>query len=306
VKPAQRPIVISPRFGLVEELTGRAEIAESLAVDEIWLEQQPDQRDSLVVAGAYLTHAPSATVGTAVLPVYTRHPASMAQAALTLADISDGRFVLGLGYSHQFINEYVLGHRQGPPIAVMREYLKIVTTLIDTGSVMREGQHFTARMHYVGTRRPTPLVLAGLRPQMIRLAVEFGEGLVLWLCTPRYIAERVTPVVERACAEFGKDPAQFRVISLLPTYTGEHAAKALEQFSQTVRAYRLIPHYRYVMEAYGEVDPAHLCMIGSADYIQERMAAFRAAGSTPVVSPLGDSFEEFSDAVIAAYGPPPG
>ena len=305
MKPAERPIVISPRFGLVEELTGRAEIAESLGVDQIWLEQQPDQRDSLVVAAAYLTHAPSATVGTAVLPVYTRHPASMAQAALSLADLSGGRFILGLGYSHQFINEYVLGLRQGPPIAVMREYLKIVTGLIDTGTVMSEGQYFTARMHYVGTRTTTPLVLAGLRPHMIRLAVEFCEGLVLWLCTPRYIAERVTPIVEQACADFGKDPADFQVISLLPTYTGVNAGKALEQFSQTVRAYRLIPHYRYVMEAYGEVDAADLCMIGTADYIQDRMAAFRDAGSTPIVSPLGDSFEEFADAIVAAYGPAP-
>jgi 5,10-methylenetetrahydromethanopterin reductase len=298
-------VVISPRFALAEELTGRARIAHELGVDQIWLEQQPDQRDATIVASAYLSTAPSATVGTAVLPVYTRHPVAAAQAALTLSDFSGGRFVLGLGYSHQFINEYVLGYQQGPPIAVMREYLKIVKGLINEGSIIHEGKYFTARAHYVGPRNPVPVFLAALRPQMIRLAVEQCDGIVLWLCTPRFVRERVTPVVQAACAEFGKDPEQFQVVTMLPTYTGEFAHLALEQFSQTVKAYRLIPYYRYVLEAHGGIDAEQLCLIGSEDHIRGRMAEFREAGCTPIVSPLGDSFEEFAAAVTAAYGPKP-
>lgn len=302
MKPAERPVVISPRFARAEELTGRARIADELGVDQIWLEQQPDQRDATIVASAYLTAAPSATVGTAVLPAYTRHPVAAAQAALTLSDFSDGRFILGLGYSHQFINEYVLGYKQGPPIAVMREYLKIVKGMINEGSVIHEGEHFTARAHYVGPRNRVPIFLAALRPQMIRLAVEHCDGTVLWLCTHRFVRECVTPVVEKACVEFGKDPKDFQVVTMLPAYTGEHAQIALEQFSQTVKAYRLIPYYRYVLEAHGGIEPEQLCLIGTEDHIRTRMDQFREAGCTPIVSPLGDSFEEFAAAVIAAYG----
>ncbi|HEX5598180.1 MAG TPA: LLM class flavin-dependent oxidoreductase [Micromonosporaceae bacterium] len=306
MKPAQRPVVISPRFALADELTGRARIAEELGVDQIWLEQQPDQRDATIVAANYLQCAPSASVGTSVLPVYTRHPVSTAQAALTLADFSGGRFMLGLGFSHQFINEYVLGYQQGPPIAVMREYLKIVKGMMSEGSIIFEGKYFTARAHYVGTLSPVPLYLAALRPQMIRLAVTECDGIVLWLCTPRFVRERITPVVERVCAEVGKDPKDFRVITMLPTYTGENAKIALDQFSQTVRAYRLIPYYRYVLEAYGDIDAEQLCLIGSEAHIRERMAEFRDAGCTPIVSPLGDTFDEFAEAVLAAYGPKSG
>lgn len=299
---AQRPIMISPRFAPAAELIKRAQLAEELGVDEIWLEQQPDQRDALIAASNYLTAAPSATVGTAVLPVYARHPVATAQAALTLADFSDGRFILGLGFSHQFVNEYILGYQQGPPIGVMREYLRIIKELIRDGKVIYEGRYFTARAQYVGTRRPIPIFLAALRPQMIRLAVRYCDGIVLWLCGPRFIREHITPVVERACEEFGRDPKEFRVVALLPTYAGKHTDVAREEFAQTVKAYRLIPVYRFVLDMYGAIDADQLCLIGSEAYIQDRMAEFRDAGAAPVISPICDTLDEFGEAVRAAYG----
>ena len=75
------------------------------------------------------------------------------------------------------------------------------------------------------------MIATALRPQMIRLAVECCDGIVLWLCTPRFVREQVTPHVERACSDFDKDPKEFQVITVLPTYTGEHADQAFTQFS---------------------------------------------------------------------------
>lgn len=303
ITPAKRPIVVSPRIALASDLTDRARIAEKLGVDQIWLDQLPDQRDATIVASTFLHTAPSAMVGTAIQPIYSRHPVSAAQSALTLSDLSDGRFMLGLGFSHHFVNEYVLGYQQGPPIAVMREYLKIVKGLLDEGSVTYEGKYFTARARYAGTRKPTPLYVAALRPQMIRLAVEYCDGILLWLCTPRFIREQVTPVVEEACARLGKDPKDFQVIALLPAYAAEDTAEVFDQASRQFKAYRLIPYYRHVLEAHGDIDAAELCLFGSKDRIQTRMAAFREAGCTPAISPFGDSLEEFADTILAAYEP---
>jgi 5,10-methylenetetrahydromethanopterin reductase len=301
VKAAQRPIVVSPRIAHATDLMDRARVADELGVDQIWLEQLPDQRDATVVAGAFLQAARSATVGTAILPIYTRHPVSAAQAALTLADLYEDRFMLGLGLSHHYVNDYVLGYRQGPPIRVMREYLRIVRGLLSDGVVSSEGQHFTARARYAASRRPTPLLLAALRPQMIQLAVEYGDGILLWLCSPRFVREQVTPVVEKACAKFGKDPAEFRVMALLPAYASNDPRHAYEQATQQFKAYRLIPYYRHVLEAYGTIDPEELCLFGSRDRIQSRMAEFRAAGCTPAISPFGESLDEFAETIACAY-----
>jgi F420-dependent oxidoreductase-like protein len=301
LKHAQRPIVVSPRIPVASDLLDRARVAGELGVDQIWLEQLPDQRDTTVVAGAFLQQAPTAQVGTSILPIYTRHPVAAAQAALTLADLYGDRFLLGLGLSHHYVNDYVLGHRQGPPIKTMREYLRIVRGLLTEGAVTSEGEHFTARARYSATRRPTPLYLAALRPQMINLAVEYGDGILLWLCSPRYVREQVTPVVEQACARFGKDPADFQVLALLPAGVTPDPAEAYEQVAAQFKAYRLVPYYRHVLEAYGAIDPTELSLFGSEDHIRTRMAEYRDAGCTPAISPWGDTLDEFAATITAAY-----
>lgn len=298
---AQRPIVVSPRITRAADLMDRARVAEELKVDQIWLEQLPDQRDATIVAAAFLQQAPSARVGTAILPVYSRHPVTTVQAALTLADLYDGRFMLGLGLSHHYVNDYVLGYQQGPPIGVMREYLKIVKGLFDDGAATVEGRHFTARARYAATRTPTPLFMAALRPQMIRLAVEHCDGILLWLCSPRFVREQVTPAVQEACEKAGRDPAGFQVLALLPAYATKDTDKALAQAAQQFKAYRLIPYYRHVLEAYGDIDPSELSLFGSKNRIQSRMEEFRAAGCTPAVSPFGEGLDEFADTISAAY-----
>ena len=297
----RRVINISPRFEHYDEMVGRAQIAEKHGIEQIWLEQQPDHRDALAMASAYLHHAPSASVGTAILPVYSRHPVAAAQAALTLAEMSGGRFTLGVGFSHQFINEYVLGQRQGPPLQVMREYLQIVTGLLRDGAVNVEGRHFTARAHYIMPRPHVPVVMAGMRPGMIRLAVEHCDGLALWLCPARYVKEQVMPVVRRACEELGKDPDTFTVTAQVSCYTGPAEAAIFEKFSRTIDAYRLIPTYRGVMEFYGPIVHHDLCIIGSESHVRERVEEYRDAGCVPAVSPIGDTFEEFEAALVAAY-----
>jgi 5,10-methylenetetrahydromethanopterin reductase len=303
MRTAQRPIIVSPRITHAADLIERARVAEELGVDQIWLEQFPDQRDATVVAGAYLHYTKTATVGTAILPIYARHPLTTVQTALSLADLYQDRFILGLGFSHHYVNEHVLGYQQGPPIGVMREYLHIVRSLLVDGEVDTEGRHFTTHARYMSTRRPTPLVIAALRPQMVQLAVEYTDGLLLWLCSPRFVAERVTPVVEQACARFGKDPAEFQVMALVPAYASDDPREAYEHINRQFKTYRLIPYYRPILEAYGPMDAEQLCLFGSKDRIQSRIAEFRAAGATAIVSPFGSSLEEFARTISAAYEP---
>ncbi|MEV4112081.1 LLM class flavin-dependent oxidoreductase [Nonomuraea sp. NPDC049695] len=296
---APRPLMLSPRVLTPEELRTRVHVAAQEGVNQIWLEQQPDQRDATLMAAAYLAAEPRITVGTAVLPIYARHPVSMAQAASTLAELSDGRFLLGLGYSHQFVNEYVLGQRQGPPIAVMREYLSIVRTLTGEGSVSVEGRFFSAHAQYTNPVRDVPLYLAALRPQMIRLAVEFGKGIVIWLCSPRYVRERIMPVVREACAEFGRPQDDFDIITILPAYVGEEAEERTATWVKSVASYRMLPYYRHVLDAYGKPDPRELCLIGAREQVREQLNEFREAGCLPAPSPMPGTEKEFLQTVQA-------
>ncbi|MFI5957620.1 LLM class flavin-dependent oxidoreductase [Cryptosporangium sp. NPDC051539] len=292
---ASVPIMMSPRTLTMSGLQGRVRTAEKLGFDEIWVDQHPDVRDATLVASAYLQAAPTITVGTGILPIYARHPVTMAESAATLAEMSDGRYVLGLGYSHHFVNEYVLGYRQGPPIQVMQEYLFVVRTLLTEGGVDFDGEYFSAHTQYVNPRPPVPIYLAALRPKMIRLAVESGDGLILWLCSPRYVAERVMPIVREACAEFGKDADAFPVLAILPTYTGRNLADVRALWARSAKSYRMLPHYRRILEAFGPVDPDEVSLMGSPDHLAERMAAYRELGCVPMPSPLTETDDEFAE-----------
>jgi 5,10-methylenetetrahydromethanopterin reductase len=303
--PAQRPINVSTAEATLGDVLERVALAETLGCDQIWLEQQPDERDALIAACEYLRAAPSAVVGTGVLPIYARHPVAAATSAMTLGEASGGRFALGLGYSHYFVNDYILGQKQGPPLVAMREYLAIVRSLLDGGNANVQGEHFTAHARYRPPRPRVPLVIAALRPGMIRLAAEFADGMLLWLCPTRYIKDKVMPAVYRACEEVGRDPADFDVIAPVSSYVGPRPDEVSGAFFRTLDAYRLIPLYRQVMEYGGLYDPHDLAIIGTEAYAQDRMEEYRAAGVTPAVSPLGDTLDEFHETVTAVYGPAP-
>src|SRR5262249_4868221 len=84
------------------------------------------RRGAFLVLGAYAQATRRVALGTGVVPIYPRHPVAMAQEAATLAEISGGRFRLGIGVSHRPSMAEALGLDMGQPLAVMREYVAVV------------------------------------------------------------------------------------------------------------------------------------------------------------------------------------
>lgn len=197
----------------------------------------------------------------------------------------------------------MLGLQQGPPITVTREYLSIVKTLLTEGSVEFEGRFFTARAQYQKPRPRVPIYLAALRPQMIRLAVALCDGILLFLCSARYIQEQIMPVVRAACDEFGRDESDFTVLAITPAYVDAHfSTKHIEEWKKVVMAYQLLPYYRYVLDAYGSIDHTQLTLMGTKEQAIERLEAFRAIGCVVVPSPRADTDEEFYRTLEGLYG----
>src|SRR3954454_19114789 len=87
----------------------RVRLAEELGFESVYVTHIAG-RESLTVLTAYAMATERIRVGTGVVPIYTRTPATMAQTAATIADISGGRLVLGLGGSHRPGGEGWRGH----------------------------------------------------------------------------------------------------------------------------------------------------------------------------------------------------
>ncbi len=147
-----------------------AQRIEAMGFTALWL---PDAggRDPFVLAGRLLDHTDRLVVATGVANVYARDPLAMRSAQLTLAEQSGGRFLLGIGVSHQLLVEDVRGHVYGRPLATMRDYL----------ARMAEAQY--------GGPQPAespPTVLAALGPKMLELARERADGAHPYMVTPEH------------------------------------------------------------------------------------------------------------------------
>jgi G6PDH family F420-dependent oxidoreductase len=122
-------------------------------------------------------------VGTAVTcPILRVHPAIVAQAAATAADMFEGRFIFGIG-SGEHLNEHVVGQRWPEPsvrLAMLEEAITILRALWSGETVSHHGAYFTVEAARLYTRPdvPPPLVIAADHEKSAALAGRLGDGLI--------------------------------------------------------------------------------------------------------------------------------
>ena len=140
--------------------------------------------DAFVPLALAATWEPTLRLGTAIVPVYTRGPALIAMSAATMAAVAPGRFVLGLGASSPVIVGNWNGIDFAEPYRRSRDVLRVVKAALAGERVDGEFDSFTIRRFKLEAPPavPPPVLLAALRPQMLRLAGREADGAILnWL-----------------------------------------------------------------------------------------------------------------------------
>ena len=230
------------------ELASRA---DALGYDSVWVTHGLG-RDSFLVLAAYGAATTRVGLGNGVVPIYPRHPVAMAQAALTLDEMTGGRFRLGIGVSHRASIEAMLGLAVVDPLAVMREYVAVLRGALGAG-VAFEGKYY--RVHWslaLPTKPPAPPVyLAALGPKMCELAGEIADGAILWLCSPDYVRDVARPAIERGRRRAGKTLDGFELVAAVPLAITDDPATARAAFRAELARYAALPFYRAMMEASG-------------------------------------------------------
>lgn len=287
----------------LEDGGNRAALAESLGYESVWATHTVS-REPLQVLAAYAARTERIGLGTAVVPAPIRHPVATAMEAATLDEASGGRLRLGIGISHRSLIEGWYGLTFDKPLGRMREYATIVRRLLDDGTVHFEGEHYTARFSFLGyrPRAGMSLIFAALAPGMLRLAAELADGVVLWMCSPRYIRETIRPTIDEALEKHGRDPSTFDIIAAVPSGLTENVDAARDAFRKIARPYSQLPFYRRAIDAGGHADALAAAdageplpdsfvdaMAGTGDEetVQAKIEEYRDAGVTlPAVSPL--------------------
>ena len=201
-------------FAFDQQPAGRAqELAaevEEMGYGAIWI---PDAvgRDPMVNAYLLLAGTRRLKVATGIANIYGRDPMAMAAGWKTVSEAFPGRFLLGLGVSHQPAVEGLRGHTYGPPLATMRAYLDAM-----------DGAIFLAAQPTVAPER----CLAALGPKMLALAAERTRGAHPYFVPPEHTA--------MARAALGPDallaPEQMVVLETDPGRAREVARAAMRSY----------------------------------------------------------------------------
>jgi 5,10-methylenetetrahydromethanopterin reductase len=239
-----------------------------------------DALTALAVAGSQV---PGIELGTAVVPTYPRHPAVMAQHALTVATALGGRLTLGIGLSHQIVIEDMYGYSFDRPARHMSEYLSVLLPLLDGQQASFRGQTLRAEIGLT-TPRPgrVPVLLAALAPQMLRLAGRRADGTVLWMTGPATVRDYVVPSIRAAARDAGRpDP---RVVCLLPVCVTDDPDGARARADRVMAIYGQLPSYRAMLDREGAGGPGDVALTGDEDAVAGQIRALEEAGVTDFVA----------------------
>jgi F420-dependent oxidoreductase-like protein len=294
-------VMVGPERGRyrdkVDRLRSAVRWAEEAGLASVWIPQIPDEFDALTAAAIVGLDTSRIEIGTAVVPVQPRHPIALAQQALSVQAACRGRLALGLGVSHHWIIDEMLGLPYERPVATMRAHLDVLDrALAGPGTVDVENDLF--RVHNpldITDITPTPVLIAALGPVMLRLAGERTDGTILWMADERAISTHVVPNLTRA-AERARRPAP-RVVAGIPVCLcrDDEVDVAVARTNRLLAEAEVSPNYQRLLEHGDARNVGDILAAGSESTIEKRLRAFADAGVTDLsvrVVPIGEGRDE--------------
>ena len=236
------------------------------------------------------------TVGIAndVFSPWGRSPALLAQTALTLQDLSGGRYRLGLGPSSPAITEDWHGFPFERPLRRTRETIDVVRQVFTGEKLDYDGEffQFDGGLSY---DRPVPdeppgIDLATLGPKAVEMTGRFADGWVPQLFTAEGLRDRLEDL-ERGAEMGSRDPSEVRVSPLIRCFASDDPDRARESTRAMVA---------FLVGAYGPFYGKNVAEQGFADAVDEIRSAWAERDTAAMAAACPD---ELLDAV-AAYGTP--
>lgn len=289
----------------LEQVAEQARLLDGLGYDSIWVPEIAG-RDALVTLGLLVHEVEHAGLATGIVPLGVRSPTTLAMAAAALAEAAPGRFTLGVGAGHPEILPEGFDARALRRTGEVAAKLSALRQLLHKGRASRQdgGSPVEIQLRGVHVDVAPRIILAALRPGMVRLGMSMADGIALNWVTPGY-AREVIAVGRAAAEERGRDPQALEVACYVPVCVTDDAPAARLALGRQVAAYGGLTaygglwdegDYRAVRAAVEAGDPRafddpswldELSAIGDVGHVTARLAAFRDAGVTlPILAPL--------------------
>ena len=310
----------------VEATLSRAVWAEERGFDDLWFADSSGI-DSLTTSVAVAERTKRVRIGTAIIPVYTRTPAVLASTTHVLHQISNGRFILGLGASSHTMMEGWNGLEFKKPLTRVKETAIMVRKMLSGEKLDFQGETVRSRGYRQLPLAPQaqPIYLAGLRPKMLEMAAETGDGVILNLFPMKALPRMMTHIAVGA-QRAGKRKEEREVVCRHQIVVTNDKARVRDLFRVSFAPYYATPVYNKFLDWAGYPEAAatirqgwaeknrakttgalsdeivdQIAIIGSREECQDRIRAYAESGiHTHIVSCISP---EDTDATFEAFSP---
>ena len=299
-----------------------AQYAEERGFEAVWQAESRLVRDAIVPMSAYAAVTKKIKVGSGVINNWTRNIGLLAATYLTLDDLAPDRIICGIGAWWDPLAKNV-GIERRKPLTAMRETVEVLRRLLNMEQVTFHGEFHQVEgveldiVHGRKEPRNVPIMIGATGPQMLALAGEIADGVVLNYCVPPEYNEMAMEQLEKGAQRAGRsldeiDRPQLIVCSvhedraeairgakmLLTQYLAQqpHIAKASEVDPQIVEKIQTIlgwPATKEQIEQAMDYVPDDLVLritaTGTPEEVVEKVMEYVKRGATsPILYPLGD------------------
>ena len=306
---------LGPMLSMREVLACAKMADQKRNVDSLWVPESWG-RESFATLGALSQITKKVRLGTSIVSIYARTPATVSMAATTLDMLSDNRTIIGLGASTPAIVENWHGLNFNRPVRRMKEYIECLRLMINGEKVNYNGQFLKVnnfKILHQPQRREIPIFMAAVNKKMVSLASKLADGALLYL---RPLEELKKTSAQLKQAARGKS---FEIAcSFICALSNKEPEKARERAAKTLAFYVAVGKYysnflsengfkdevEQIIEGYskGGVDAAaksvsdkmlnSLVICGSGDECRKSLVRFVSTGITlPIMqlNPVGNA-----------------
>jgi F420-dependent oxidoreductase-like protein len=262
------------------EIVDHAVAAEAAGLSSYWLAQLAVP-DAFTVLALVADATERIELGTAVVPIWTRHPLMLAGQVLTVADVAGPRLIVGLGLAHRSTVESTLGIPFDRPARTMDEYLSVLLPALTDRRVDVTGEIWSGHAEALAGPAdvPTPSVMvAAMGPRMLEITGGRTDGSILWLSGPRTIETSIRPALERAARAAGRPTP--RIVASVPVCVTDRPDDHRTLVAGMLAGYNDLPSYRSVMDLEGASGPEDVSLIGDEATVRAGLDRFAEAGAT--------------------------
>ncbi|MDA1189428.1 MAG: LLM class flavin-dependent oxidoreductase [Chloroflexi bacterium] len=177
--------------------------AEELGVPAAWMTSGGQYGESMTVLTVAAAQTGRILLGTAIAPIWLRHPVLLAQQVQVAANLAPNRFRLGVGPAHKqgMVDNWGVDFRE--PLGHLREYIEVLKPLLQQGKVDHNGPHYTA---HATLPSPTgvPVMASALRTRSFELCGEVADGAITWVCPFDYVRKTALPALQASAKRAGR------------------------------------------------------------------------------------------------------